>query len=348
VLAATVATNGNVVSNVQFYDDATNFIGQVASPPYNYTWTPPGSGVYTIFARDNCNGGASMDSPTATIDVVNTNVNFGFELPVIGSGNFVYDPSGGSWVFGGSPGNGSGLVANGSGFSNPNAPQGVQAAFVQGHGAFSQALNGFTPGVAYTIRFSAAQRGTVQNGGESWNVMIDGAIIASFSPGGTSYTTDTATFTAWAGTHTLSFVGTDYAGGDNTVFIDNVSTTPAISQVPPAIVLSSPTNNAVFSAANPVNLAATVTPNGNTIAGVQFYSDATNLITEVTSPYTYAWSNANAGASTVFARLVFNGSNMVDSSTVNIIVTNPPPIASGIGLSVDGRTLETVLKFIFV
>jgi len=339
-LSATVVTNGNVVSNVQFYDAASNLIGQVVSPPYNVAWTPPGSGVYSIFARANCSGGASIDSPTVTINVVNSNMNLSFERPVIGSGNYAYSPTGGSWVFGGASGNGAGLVANGSGFANPNAPQGVQAAFVQGYGAFSQALNGFTPGVTYTIGFSAAQRGSVQNGGESWNVMIDGAVIATFSPGGTNYANYTATFTAWAGTHTLAFVGTDYAFGDNTVFLDNVSISPGISQVPPVIALTSPANNAVFSAANPVTLAATATANGNTIVGVQFYSNATNLITQVTSPYTYAWSNANAGASTVFARLVFNGTNTLDTAMVNITVTNPPPSANGIGLGADGHTLS--------
>jgi hypothetical protein len=59
----------------------------------------------------------------------------------------------------------------------------------------------------------------------------------------------------------------------------------------------------------------------------------------VTSPYTYAWSNASAGVSTVFARLIFNNSNTVDSSMASITITNPPPIASGIGLGADGQTL---------
>jgi hypothetical protein len=99
--------------------------------------------------------------------------------------------------------------------------------------------------------------------------------------------------------------------------------------------LTAPANNSIFNAANPVNLAAAVTTNGNTIVGVQFYSNTSNLITQVTAPYAYAWSNANAGASTVFARLVFNGSNTVDTSAVNITVTNPPPGAGSIGLAND-------------
>jgi hypothetical protein len=112
-----------------------------------------------------------------------------------------------------------------------------------------------------------------------------------------------------------------------------------LTPIAPLIALTAPANNTIFSAANPVNLAAAVTTNGNIIAGVQFYSNTSNLISQVTAPYTYAWSNASAGASTVFARLVFNGTNTIDSSSVNITVTNPPPSTAGIE-SVNGQTLS--------
>jgi hypothetical protein len=159
------------------------------------------------------------------------NANFGFEMPDIGSGSYQYDPSGGSWTFSGAPGNGSGLVGNGSLFGNPNAPQGVQAAFVQKTGTMSQAISGFTPGINYTVSFLAAER---QHNAQSWNVSVNGVVIASFNPGSsaTSYMPYMATFTATAATQTVAFVGTDLAGGDNTVFIDSVRiTAPPI--VPP-------------------------------------------------------------------------------------------------------------------
>jgi hypothetical protein len=340
-LAASVVTNGNVINSVLFYDNATNLIGQVTNPPFSYGWMNPNTGSYGVFARVAYNGGSVADSSAAEVTVINTNVNFGFETPGIGLGNFQYDPPNASWAFSGASGNGSGLVANGSGFGNPNAPQGAQAAFLQSYGSISQLLYGFTPGTMYTITYSAAQRsGANQHGGESWNVMIDNSVIATANPGGTSYGAYTASFTASAFTHTLSFVGTDLATGDNTVFLDNVSISPPVSQIPPSVVLTSPTNNAVLSSANPVNLAATVLTNGNSIVGVQFYSGPSNLIAQVTAPYTYAWSNANAGASTVFARLVFNGSNTVDSSLVNFTVTNPPPVLASIGFGADGLSLN--------
>lgn len=152
------------------------------------------------------------------------NANFGFEMPAISRGSYRYNPSGGLWTFSGASENESGLVANGSLFSNPNSPQGVQAVFVQKLGTISQAISGLTPGTNYTISFFAAER--PQNA-QSWDVTVDGTVIASFNPGSnaTSYVNYMATFTATAATQTVAFVGTDLAGGDNTVFIDNVRIT---------------------------------------------------------------------------------------------------------------------------
>ncbi len=146
---------------------------------------------------------------------------FGFETPVIGSGNFEYDPSGAAWTFNGASPNGSGLIANGSAFSNPNALQGTQAAFVQEAGTIQQTISGFIPGTNYTITFLAAER---PGNAQTWNVTVNGAVIGSYNPGSsvTAYVEYSASFTAAATAETLAFVGTDLAGGDNTIFIDDV------------------------------------------------------------------------------------------------------------------------------
>jgi len=171
------------------------------------------------------------------------NANFGFETPSIGSGSsaYQYNPTGGSWTFSGSSPNGSGIVGNGSAFGNPTAPQGVQAAFLQEYGTISQTISGLIPGVNYTIGFLGAER-PFNNSAQSWNVTVNGTVVASFNPGSsaTSYMPCTATFKATAATQTVAFVGTDLAGGDNTVFIDNVRITapPIVPQVNLNIQLS--------------------------------------------------------------------------------------------------------------
>ena len=80
----------------------------------------------------------------------------GFEQVVVGAGNFQYDPTGSPWAFSG----GSGISGNNSGFTsgNPPAPQGVQVAFLQETGSFSQTVTGWAAG-SYVLTFDAAQRG---------------------------------------------------------------------------------------------------------------------------------------------------------------------------------------------
>src|SRR5262249_31865357 len=61
----------------------------------------------------------------------------GFETPYVAAGSYAYDPTGSPWTFTGQ----AGLVSNSSAFGNPQAPEGLQAAFVQGTGSISPTVN---------------------------------------------------------------------------------------------------------------------------------------------------------------------------------------------------------------
>jgi regulation of enolase protein 1 (concanavalin A-like superfamily) len=158
--------------------------------------------------------GISFVSPSITVP------NSSFETPT--TSTYVYNPSGGSWTFTGT----CGISANNSAFTqrNPPAPSGVQVAFLQRTGLLSRAITGFVPGATYKVTFAAAQRGNFNQGGQTWNVVVDGSVKGSFAPPATAtnYVDYSATFTATATSHTLFFIGTDLNGGDNTVFLDNV------------------------------------------------------------------------------------------------------------------------------
>ena len=148
----------------------------------------------------------------------------GFEQVVVGAGNFQYDPTGSPWTFSGS----SGISGNNSGFTsgNPPAPQGVQVAFLQGTGSFTQSVAGWAAG-SYVLTFDAAQRGNFGVSQENFSVLIDGSVVGTFTPSSTSYQSySTAAFTVTAGTHTITFQGLDSAGGDNTAFLDQVAVAP--------------------------------------------------------------------------------------------------------------------------
>ena len=156
--------------------------------------------------------------------VLNQPHDTGFETPNVGTGTygaFQYYPSGSPWTFSGS----SGISGNGSGFTdgNPNAPQGTQVAFLQALGSVSQSLS-FTAGT-YSLSFSAAQRGNGNYSSQTFQVLVDGTVVGTFTPADTNYAGyTTSKFTVGAGPHTVTFVGLDPDGADkdNTAFIDQV------------------------------------------------------------------------------------------------------------------------------
>ena len=155
--------------------------------------------------------------------------NAGFEEPATSA--FVYAPSGAGWLFTPlSERSGSGVTANNSPFTegNPPATEGTQAAFLQGTASITQTLRGLKPGAVYRITFYAAPRANRTNGGQTWDVRIDDETIGSFAPPAENieYAFHAARFTASEPQHTLSFVGTNQHGGDNTVFIDEVQLVP--------------------------------------------------------------------------------------------------------------------------
>lgn len=142
-----------------------------------------------------------------------------FEMPALNTGTFQYKPTASPWTFVG----GAGVTSNASGFTagNPLAPDGTQALFIQKQGSASQAMV-LTAG-AYTLSFSAAQRGNLPSA-ETFSVLIDGVVVGTFNNlTGTGYATlTTSSVNLAAGMHALAFQGTNLNGGDNTVFIDNL------------------------------------------------------------------------------------------------------------------------------
>ena len=258
----------------------------------------------------------------------------GFEQPMVGAGNFQYDPTTGppaTWVFTGS----SGISGNNSGFTsgNPNAPQGAQVAILQQTGSFSQSVTGLTAG-SYVLTFEAAQRGNNGVSQENFNVLIDGQVVGtSFTPSSTSYQSySTAAFSvAGAGAHTIKFQGLDSAGGDNTAFIDSVTLAAAAAPIfiSPAAgsfnigsantftVTTTGTPTATLSEAGPLPSGVTFVSNGNgtaTLSGTPAagtggtYNLSITAANGVGSPVTQPFTLTVAAAQTVAITSVANTS----------------------------------------
>jgi len=202
--------------------------------------------VFTYDALNRQIGRADYTGGSAPAPTAPTVGDAGFEAVSVGQGGYAYGPSNSAWTFTSQ----SGLTGNNSAFTNgdPAAPQGTQVAFLQSYGTISQAVAGWAAG-SYTISFQAIQRaGNNQN----FQVLVDGAVVGSFQPAGSTYQTDTtAAFTVGAGSHTITFQGIDTVGGDNTAFFDAVSvasaggTAPQATAAVPATYVADPGFDAV-------------------------------------------------------------------------------------------------------
>jgi hypothetical protein len=239
-------------------DSATFSVTAAGTDPLSYQWqmlvngtwvdisgaTSPTFTISSAQASDagqywvvvsNSGGSATSNTVSLTVNTVVGNIlqDAGFESPNVGTGSygdFQYDPSGVAWNFSGN----AGVAGNGSGFTsgNPNAPEGTQVGFLQSTGAFSQTVN--LQAGSYEISFQAAQRAN-WGGAQSFQVLVDGQVVSTFSNLSSSYTGFTTNaFGVAAGNHTITFQGLDPDGGDDTAFVDQVQINASVSSSLPA------------------------------------------------------------------------------------------------------------------
>ena len=289
-----------------------------------------GTNNFTVRVTDTAGAGAFA---LLTIKV-NGLLNPGFEVPA--TSTYIYNPSGGGWTFTAQSGaNGSGVTANNSAFSsgNTNAPEGAQCAFLQGISTISQAVSGFIPGAKYNVTFAAAQRAySSANGGQTWQVRIDGTIIGTFIPlaNATNYVDYTTNFTATATTHILKFVGTDLHGGDNTVFLDNVRLTfvsPPPAPSAPANLQAVAGDGQVALTWNAATFATSYNVKRSLTSGGGYVTNASPTTTNYTDP-------AATNGTTYYYRVsaVNSGGEGPDSLQVSALPVSlsPPQLVSGV------------------
>jgi fibronectin type 3 domain-containing protein len=260
----------------------------------------------------------------------------GFETVYLGTGNgtygatnYRYSPSGSSWTFTGSSPSGSGIAGNASGFTfgNPNAPEGVQVAFLQDSGTTSQSVN-FAAG-SYTLSFQAAQRGNYQYTYQTFQVLVDGTVVGTFQPASTSYAQYTTNrFTVMAGNHTIEFAGLNPNGGDNTAFIDQVSVNAVAA---PPTITSQPASQTVAAGQSAT---FSVTASGTGPLSYQWQKLVNGTWTNISgaTSASFAISSAQAGDAGQYQVVVTNSAGSATSSTVSLTV-NAVVVGTGTGLT---------------
>ena len=124
-----------------------------------------------------------------------------------------------------------------------------------------------------------------------------------------------------AGSYTLTAKATDNFGATTTSAVVGITVNPA-GNTPPIVSLTAPADGATYTAPASVVLNASASDPGGSVAKVEFLADGTVISTDLTSPYSFTWTNVPAGTYALTARATDNLGAQTTSSTATIIV-NP-------------------------
>src|SRR5436190_7589745 len=113
----------------------------------------------------------------------------------------------------------------------------------------------------------------------------------------------------------------------------------------PLVSITSPANNATFTAPATITINATASDTDGTVAKVEFFQGATKLGEDTTTPYSFVWSGVAAGGYSLTAKATDNAGATATSNGVNITVNavsnNNPPITPTITEpSTDGQIVN--------
>jgi hypothetical protein len=124
-----------------------------------------------------------------------------------------------------------------------------------------------------------------------------------------------------AGTYTITAIATDNLGAKTT----SASVKVIVNQ-PPTVSITSPSNNAVYTALSTITVSATAADSDGSVSQVQFFNGSTLLGTSTTSPYNITWDNVSVGTYTITAIATDNLGAKTTSSPISLTVkANQPP-----------------------
>jgi endo-1,4-beta-D-glucanase Y len=156
------------------------------------------------------------------------------------------------------------------------------------------------------------------------NANVTGTITVPNTGGWQTWQTVTVSgITLSAGTQVMKiFMDTD---GFNLNYIDVLSSVTTPTNQSPSVSITSPGNNASFTAPATITINANASDNDGTVSKVEFYNGSTLLGTDVTAPYSFVWNSVAAGSYTINAKATDNSGAVTSSSSVAITVTTTTP-----------------------
>jgi hypothetical protein len=317
-ISANASDPDGTISNLQFYN-GTVLLGSDASAPYNFTWSNVAAGTYIIVVRATDNAGATSESS------VNITVNPAPPQQTIFQGETACSVDG---VLNESVNAG----FHGTGYLNTNNAMGTAAEW---------AINStIVQSVNLSIRYANASS-TSRNMSLSINGTTQITSVGFPSTGAwTTWNITTVQVSLVSGTNRIRLQSLTSEGGPNidelifsstSVSAGNCVNTP--TNLAPTVSITSPANNASYTAPANIAIAANASDPDGTISNVQFYNGSVLLGSDVTAPYNFNWSNVPAGSYTITARATDNSGAITTSSPVSITVNPPANVSPSVNIT---------------
>jgi chitinase len=328
VVNATASDPGGSITKVEFLLDGTK-VGEDTSSPYSFTITNIATGSHTILARATDN---SANTATSTVSIsAGTN-----PAPTVSLT---------------APANGATFTAPASISITANASDNVSVAKVE----FFQGATKLGEDTSSPYAFSWTN---VAAGTYSLTAVATDNLGATATSTAVSITVNPNTGGSCSGIP--AFVsGTNYAVGAQVTNVNKKFSCkvagwcsmggayePGVGwanadawtdlgactggNVNPTTSITSPANNATFTAPASVTINANAADSDGTIAKVEFFNGATLLGTDTSSPYSFSWTNVAAGTYSLTTKATDNAGGTATSTAVSITVSsgNTPPTAS--------------------
>ena len=354
-LVATASDPNGSITNVQFFYAVTNKIGQALTSPYTINWTNVPTGTYSLTAKAFDNEGAARTSspvtitvsvpPTVSITSPTNNTKFitPANVAITASASGTNGISKVDFLY-----NSTNLIG-----TKTSSPYTITWSNVTSVGTFpltaiatdgkglmttSSVVNVIISNTPPTVSltnpvnnalFTAPTNITLSATASDTNGSV---ARVDFFYGSTNLigTCLTSPYTlVWTSpppaSYSLTAKATDNLGATTTSSAVNV----IVSNRPPTVSITSPTNNALFRTPTNISITASATASYGSITNVEFFYSSTNKIGQATNPpYSIVWSNPVAGSYSLTARATDNFGTTNTSSAVNITVSNPPPVVT--------------------
>ncbi len=121
-----------------------------------------------------------------------------------------------------------------------------------------------------------------------------------------------------SGVYNLTAKATDNEGA----ITESAAISISVGNTPPSVSITSPTDGQTFDAGSTVSITADASDSDGSVNKVEFYQGTTKLGEDLTSPYSYDWTNVSIGTYDLTAKATDDDNEVTTSSIVQINVVD--------------------------